>query len=144
MMKEQERIVAKIENDFAIAGKRDDGIIHVYFKPHTEITVTVQEIMLVVYNELTGGRKMPFIFQAGEYCTINKEARENANKLEPLSPTKASVVYVNTLAHKLIAEFYYKFNKPVQPYKVVWEFSEGIRWLLEVDKEIDARAQTKP
>jgi hypothetical protein len=138
-MKEQEQLVRKIENDFAIVGLRNDGIVHVYFKPHTQLTVTVQEILLVVYNEITGGEKKPFIFQAAEYCTVSKEARENAGKIEHLSPAKCSVVYVTTLAHKLIAEFYYKFNKPQQPYKVVSEFPEGIRWLLEVNKEIDAR-----
>lgn len=144
MMKEQDQIVRKIENDFAIVGLRKDGIVHVYFKPHTDLTVTVQEILLVIYNEITGGEKMPFIFQAGEYCTVSREARENTSKIEPLSPTKASVVYVNTLAHKLVAEFYYKFNKPSQPYKVVSEFSDGIRWLLQVSKEIDERNSRKP
>ncbi len=139
MMKDQERIASKIENDFALVGLRDDGIIHVYFKPHTEITVTVQEILLVVYNEITGGKQMPFIFEAGEYCTISREARENASQLEKQSPLLASVVFVNTLAHKIIAEFYYKFNKPVRPYKVVWDFSEGIKWLKEVDLEIESR-----
>ena len=141
-MKEPEAIVRKIENEFAIVGLRKDGIVHVYFKPHTTPTVTLQEILLVIYNEITGEKKMPFIFQAGEYCTVDKAARDNASKMEPLSPTKASVVYVNTLAHKLIAEFYYKFNKPLQPYKVVSEFSDGIRWLLEVDKEIEERNKT--
>ncbi len=138
-MKEQDQLVRSIENDFAIVGLRKDGIVHVYYKPHTEITITVQEVMLILFNEITGGKKHPFIFQAGEYCSVNKRARENATKIEPESPTKATVVYVNTLAHKVIAEFYYKFNKPLQPYKVVSEFNDGIRWLLEVDKEIDAR-----
>lgn len=142
-MKEQDQLIRKIENDFAIVGMRKDGIVHVYFKPHTELTVTVQEVLLVVYNEITGGEKHPFIFQAGEYCTISKDARENAGKIEHLSPAKASVVYVNTLAHKLIAEFYYKFNKPVQPYKVVSEFSDGIRWLIQVNREIDERNTAK-
>lgn len=138
-MKEQDQLVRKIENDFAVVGLRKDGIVHVYFKPHTELTVTLQEILLVIYDEITGGVKMPFIFQAAEYCSVSKEARDNTAHLESQSPIKATVVYVNTLAHKLIAEFYYKFNKPLQPYKVVSEFSDGIRWLLEVSKEIDER-----
>lgn len=138
-MKEQDQLIRKIENEFVIVGLRNDGIVHVYFKPHTELTVTLQEILLVLYNEITGGKKSLFIFQAGEYCSVNKEARENSSRLEVMSPTKATVVYVNTLAHRLIAEFYYKFNKPHQPYKVVSEFQDGVRWLLEVDKEIDAR-----
>jgi hypothetical protein len=142
-MKEQDQIIRKIENDFAIVGLRKDGIVHVYFKPHTELTVTVQEVLLVIYNEICEGRKRPFIFQAGEYCTVTKEARDNTANLEPISPTKASVVYVNTLAHRLIAEFYYKFNKPLQPYKVVSEFQDGISWLLEVDKEIDERNSSR-
>jgi len=138
-MKEQDQLVRTIENDFAIVGLRKDGIIHVYYKPRTEITVTVQQVMLVIFHEITSGKKMPFIFQAAEYCTVDKEARENATNLEAESPLKATVVCVSSIAHRLIAEFYYKFNKPLQPYKVVTDFNEGIRWLLDVDKEIDAR-----
>ncbi|HTF02953.1 MAG TPA: hypothetical protein VK826_02975 [Bacteroidia bacterium] len=137
MMKDPDQVDRQIETGEAIVAMRKDGIVHVYYKAGTEITVTLQIKMLAIFKEMTGGKKSPFIYQAAEYCTVNREARENALAIENSSPTKATVVYVTTLAHRIIAEFYYKVNKPQQPYKVVSDFQAGIKWLLEMDKEID-------
>ena len=134
-MKAPHEIIQKIENEFAIVGLRKDGIIHVYYKPNTEITVPVQITMLAVFNEITGSKKSLFIFEAAEYVTVNKEARDNAIVMESITPTAATVVFASNLAHKIIAEFYYKFNKPTQPYKVVTEFDDGVKWLLELSKK---------
>lgn len=140
-MKQEEKLVHRIEIDEAIVGLRADGIIHVYYKPHTEINIPLQEKMLNILDEITNGVKTSVIYQAGEYCTVTKEAREYAIAIEHLSPTRASVVYVKNLAQRMIAEFYYKFNKPKQPYKVVSDFDEGIKWLLGVEKEIEDRSR---
>lgn len=137
-MIQKDQLVREMETGEAIVGLRKDGIVHVYYKPGIEITVTIQEKMLVIYNEITGRKKSLFIYEAGENVTVNKEARENAIIMESSTPTKASAVYVTNLAHKIIAEFYYKFNKPLQPYKVVTDFDAGIKWLLEKGKELDA------
>lgn len=99
------------------------------------ITVNFQEKIYQVFHEITGGKKSPFIFEAAEYCTVTKEARVNAVATEDRTPTSATVVCVNNLAYRLIAEFYYKFNKPKQPYKVSADFEEGIQWLLNLKAE---------
>jgi hypothetical protein len=134
-MHQQDQIAHKFETGEAIVAKRRDGIVHIYYKPGTEITVTIQEKLHIILMELTGGVKSLVIFEAGEYCTVNKEARDHAITMEHRSPTKATVVYVTNLAHKIIAEFYYKFNKPMQPYRVVSDFQEGIDWLHKIEKE---------
>lgn len=85
--------------------------------------------MLDVYIELCGNKFHPFIFEADEYVTVTKEARDNALSLEEKSPVGLSAVIVKSLAHKLIADFYMKFNKPRRPYKVFKDFNEGINWL---------------
>lgn len=136
-MKQEDQLVRRIETHEAIVGLRHDGIVHVYYKPDTEITITLQEKMMVIFNEITGQKKSLFIFQAAERCSVTKDARENAIRVENETPTKATVVYVTTLAYRLIAEFYYKFNKPRQPYKVVSDFEDGIEWLLDVEKEMN-------
>lgn len=139
-MKHEEKLVRRIEINEAIVGLREDGIVHVYYRPHTEINIDLQEKLLDVLQDITGGVKTAIIYQAGEYCTVTKDARENAIAIEHLSPTRASVVYVKNLAQRMIAEFYYKFNKPKQPYKVVSDFDEGIKWLLEVERETAERS----
>lgn len=133
-MNQEHRLIRKIITDDIIIGKRDDGIIHVYYKEHTELDVKLQLETLGYYIEMCGDKPHPFIFEADEYVTITKEARDNALSLEEQSPLAMSAIIVKNLAHKLIADFYLKFNKPRRPYKVFKDFQEGINWLKEQNK----------
>jgi hypothetical protein len=122
----------RLENDQVIVILRGDGIVHVSFLPNTEITVEFQQVLLNMYNEVTGGKKSLFIFDGGEFVSITKDARENAVAIEETTPTKASAIVVKNLAQKIIADFYYKVNRPKQPYKVFWQFDKAIEWLLAI------------
>lgn len=135
-MLQQERIIKKVETAQYIIGVRDDGIIHVFYKEHAELDVKLQLEMLDVYIELCENKPYPFIFGAEEYITVTKEARDNALSLEDKSPLAVSAILVKNLAHKLIADFYLKFNKPRRPYKVFKNFEEGIDWLLKTFKDV--------
>lgn len=135
-MLQQERIIKKVETAQYIIGVRDDGIIHVFYKEHAELDVKLQLEMLDVYIELCENKPYPFIFEAEEYITVTKEARDNALSLEDKSPLAVSAILVKNLAHKLIADFYLKFNKPRRPYKVFKNFEEGVDWLLKTFKDV--------
>jgi hypothetical protein len=123
------RVLEFIEHEKVTVSKRSDLIIHVEFKPNTEITVEFQDELVAMYNQLTGGKKSLFIFEGGEFVSITKEARENAITIEDNTPTRASAIVVRNLAQKIVADFYYKINKPKQPFKVFWSFEKGIIWL---------------
>lgn len=134
-MQQHDQLVRKFSFTEAIVGLRRDGIVHVFFKPGTEITVALQERMLIIYHEVAEGKKRPFIFEAAEHCSVTREARDNALKIEAEAPCSATAVYVTSFTYRMIASFYIKFKKPKQPYRVVSDFNEGIEWLLAVDKE---------
>lgn len=123
------QVLEFIEHEKVIVSKRYDSIIHVSFKPNTEITVEFQDELVAMYNQLTGGEKSLFIFEGGEFVSFTKEARENAITIEDNTPTRASAIVVRNLAQKIVADFYYKINKPKQPFKVFWSFEKGILWL---------------
>ena len=118
-----------IDHEKVTVSKRNDNIIHVCFKPNTEITIEFQVELVNMYDQLTGGEKSLFIFEGGEFVSVTKEARENAILIEGSTPTKASAIVVRNLAQKIVADFYYKINKPKQPFKVFWSFEKGIHWL---------------
>lgn len=134
-MTDQENHVRRVETDEAIVALRNDHIVHVYYKPHTEITVELQHRMLEIFNELTGKKKHFFIFEAGEFCSVTSDARENAIQMEDKTPVGATAVVVGNYAQKLIADFYYRINKPKRPYIVVWKFNKGIEWLKNLQTE---------
>lgn len=135
-MKQCDQLIRSIEIKEVIVGLRQDGIVHVYYKDGTEINIELQGKLMEILLDITGGINRAIIYEPGEDCSVTKEARENAIAIEHLSPTKCSVVYVHNLAYKIIAEFYYKFNKPKKPYKVVSDFDAGIAWLLKTEKEM--------
>lgn len=133
-MLQQERIIKKVETDQYIVGLRNDGIVHVFYKEYTELDVKLLLEMLDVYIQLCDNKPYPFILEAEEYITITKEARGNAISLEDKSPLAISAILVKNLGHKLITDFYLKFDKPKRPYKVFKDFQEGIDWLKETRK----------
>jgi hypothetical protein len=135
-MTQADQLIQKIELPESIIGLRKDGILHIYIKPHAEITIDYQLRQLDVFNQITQGKPHPAIYEAGEYVTVGSEARDHAITIEAKTPTLCKVVYVNSLAHKIIAEFYYKFNKPKQPYKVFSDFKAGIEWLIQTRNEM--------
>lgn len=135
-MNDIDKLVRKFETDDVIVGIRADGILHAYYKPNTVVDVPLQMQVRDFLIELTGNVKHPTIFQAGEFISLTKEARDNAITMEDKTPTLLTVVVVRNFAQKLIADFYYKVNKPKQPYKVVWQFEKGIQWLLEEQKKM--------
>lgn len=141
-MTQADQLIQKIELPESIIGLRKDGILHFYYKPNVEITIEYQLRQLEVMLQIAGDQKYPALYEAGEYVTVSTEARENAIKIESQTPILCKVVYVRSLAHKIIAEFYYKFNKPKQPYKVFSDFDEGIQWLHETRREIDASSNS--
>ena len=122
----------KLQNDQVVVTLRSDRIVHVSFLPNTEITVEFQQVLVDMYNEITGGEKSLFLFDGGEFVSITKEARENAVVIEDSTPTKASAIVVKNLGQKIIADFYYKVNRPKQPYKVFWQSDKAIEWLLAI------------
>lgn len=112
---------------------RSNDIVYVTFKDNCEITIELQDRLLIYYRDITGGKLMHFLFLAAENVTINKEARDNAVIMEDKAMTGASAVVVNSLPYKLIANFYLQFNKPKRPYKVFSNEEDAITWLKTIE-----------
>lgn len=103
--------------------------MHMYYKSGSVIDVNIQNRVRDAAFSLSGNKKMPCLFEAGEYVTLTKEARANAIDSEDNFPALASAVIVQNLAYKMIADFYYKINKPKQPFKVFRNIEDAITWL---------------
>jgi hypothetical protein len=118
-----------VELDKVVILSRKDGIIQVIFKEGIELDVDLQDRMLVVYLQLFGNTKRPFLFNAFNDVFITKEARDHSAELEKTYPGIASAVIADNLAYKIIANFYLKVNKPKTPYKVFNDVASAEIWL---------------
>lgn len=111
---------------------KSNDIVYVTFKDNCNLDIPLQMRLLDYYYDITDGKLMHFMFFAAENVSLSKEARDNAVKIEDQSMLGATAVVVDTLAYKLIANFYLKFNKPKRPYKVFSKEEDAIRWLKTI------------
>lgn len=118
-----------IEIETAILHRRKDGIIHITFKDQTELDLELQDTLVKLYNELAEGKKRLFLFSAFSDVTVSKEARDRATELENVYPAIATAIVADTIAYKLIANFFIKMNKPKTPYKVFTNSIKAELWL---------------
>lgn len=130
-MQQTGQIIQQIERERMVVGLRNDGVVHVYYKDHTVIDLPLQNELIEVVRELCRGERMLYIFEAGHKCSLNKAARDNAIAMEDQVPAIATVVFAPNMVYKMIANFYYKFNKPRMPYNVFTDFDAGVAWLHE-------------
>ncbi len=106
-----------------------EGILHIHLKAHSEITLNDAVFAVEEMGKLANGKKRPVFIDAGEFCTIDKEARIFSASEESNIYTLADAIAYNNLGQKLIANFYLKQNNPSVPTKVFSETEEAIKWL---------------
>jgi len=109
---------------------RSDGIVHVHIYAHTNVTVELQGEMAAMYNSITKVKR-PFVFTGDEFVSITAKARKNAVDMAVGVPILCTAIITRNLAQKILADYYYKFNKPPDPYNVFKDFDKGIEWLKE-------------
>lgn len=131
--KEDLRIIKELDFEDVNLQRKSNDIVYVTFKDNCNLDIPLQMRLLDYYRDITDGKLMHFMFFAAENVSLSKEARDNAVKIEDQSMLGATAVVVDTLAYKLIANFYLKFNKPKRPYKVFSKEDEAIKWLKSIE-----------
>lgn len=134
-MHQKERIIQLVERDKFCVGLRDDGILHVYFRDNTVLDIDIQNEYLDILEEHFPQPGKKIIYEAGKNCSLTKPARDNAISMEARVNSSASVVFVQNAVYRMIANFYYKFNRPKQEMYVTGKFSEAVEWLLSRNKQ---------
>lgn len=131
----EEKKLKSIDTAHYNVSEQENGLIYVVFKEGTDITIDLLEEMIDVYNQITGGKHLPFLYEVEPYVTISKEARDYSVKIEKRKPISASAVYVDNIAYAIIVNFYMKFNRPHKPFKMFNKRDEAIKWLLSYQEK---------
>lgn len=127
----QIEILKQIDLPEALISLRNDAIIEVTFNDGVILDIALQNKLLKSYWEICDNKQKCFIFKAMNNVSITKEARDNATNLEDVSPLKASALVTDSLAYKLIGQFYLKVNKPKRPFNIFKSETEAIEWLKQ-------------
>ena len=105
-------------------------------KDEFDITVTDVEELIHVFKKLSGGQKNAYVIDArNTFGKVPEEVKKMAAKHPGLNDTrKATAILINSLANKILSDFYIRVFKPVVPTKVFTDEERAIKWLMDLDK----------
>lgn len=108
---------------------RNDGILELQCGADTYYEMGHLMELLAVYKEFTGGKKVPMLHVVGPYTSIAPDARSWGASKEATRFAVAEAYVLKSLAQKLLANFYIKFDKPEVPTKFFKTIPEAEEWL---------------
>lgn len=108
-----------------------NGIMNVLFKK--DCIVELQDVQEVVewVGSIGSGKKYLNLMEAESNSEVDAEARAFAASNNQNQYTIADGMVMTSQAHRILSNFYMKFNKPVKPTKVFNSRTKAIQWLLK-------------
>lgn len=108
---------------------RKDGIVEVIFENQLLLELEDCYEIMETYKTHIGDKKVPILHIIGKYMNVTKEAREFAASADGLKNSIAEAYVFDSLPHRIIGNFYIKFNKPSVPTKFFKTKPEAEVWL---------------
>lgn len=105
-----------------------------HYHPKTHLT---WEMILEVYektNQLIGYKPCFMCSVIGSGVTIEKEAREKGTSQEMHRYTKAAAIVQNSLAHRILANFVIRVQRPPAPTKAFNKLEDALKWFEKLRK----------
>lgn len=137
-------VIKKEETDAAYISMCSDGIIRVLFKRNKEIGPPALKDLFEKFNELVKGERYPFIYFAEDgSVTFTTEGNAYSKQNQHMFPKICSAFVTKSLAQRLIANFYLKINKPVNPSKLFKSQDEAENWCSQQLDEFAKKHQSK-
>ncbi len=118
-----------IELKHSTVSLMDNGIMHIHIKGGNELELTDAVLIVEAMGKLGGGKKYPLFIDCDEFASVDKEVRVFSASAESNIYVLAEAIAYDSLAHKLISNFYIKYNKPSVPTKTFPDKEEAIAWL---------------
>jgi hypothetical protein len=119
----------KVETSSAIVSLRNDGIMEYRVKPLQEYTVKELRETNEAAGILGGGKPYPNLVILTDFFNADAECRKYAATEESNRYTLADAFLVQSVAAKLIGNFYVRFNKPARPSRIFTSAEDAVSWL---------------
>lgn len=128
-----EYILIKEIKDLFTLKYNKNGILEIYMHPIT-FEVDKEQLMLLTdaLGEIAGSNKIPIYIIASDFMGISKEAGIYSALPESNRFTLATAVLIESLAAKLLLNFYLQINKPPVPTKGFNNKESAFNWLLSL------------
>lgn len=119
----------RIELEIASLWMRQDGIMVVHISDIRPIELADAMEIVKAEGVLSKGRKVPILHLFDKDTLPGKEVREYSASPESSTYCSAEAFVANTLAQKILGNFYVRINKPSVPSKMFLTEEEAIEWL---------------
>jgi len=130
IVKAELQIIKKHTDDFLDAILYEIGIIEIVWNTSIEVIEVIHLTqMRQAICDLGNGKKMPIFFTAHDFLQLSKEGAKYATSAEGVTYTLANAVLIDSLAKKIIFNFFLKFNKPLAPTKGFSTREDAFEWL---------------
>lgn len=124
-------IIKSVSTKIADNLLRDDGIVVVRLREGAEVDVDGLKENFGVTFQMTEGRKSPVLIDSRTLFTTTLEAR-TYSAAHAKNFRVAQAILIDSLAMRIMANFYVNFNKPGVPTKLFTSFDEAVKWLMSV------------
>lgn len=108
---------------------RSDGIVQISYPDHFDFTLKDSIESVNAIGEITNGVPHPILKIPGKYTSVDNDTREHVAKGDGARFSIAEAFIIKSLAHKMIASFYIKFNKPQKPTNFFSDIQSAEKWL---------------
>lgn len=109
---------------------KSNGILYVNISGERQETVEDQKEGVMMANALVGYKKVPVLYNHEEFALPNAEVRKYWAKADSGPFSLADAFILNSLAFRLIANFYMRVNKPQRPTQFFNSVADAEKWLL--------------
>lgn len=122
----------KIETRISFIEKLNNNIIRVEIKPDILLEPMDLDENYEAYTQQLNIENGLFLLVFKPGAEANLEARIKYANPKRSKIKKAEALVINTLAHRLGANFYKKKFKPTHPVEIFTEEKEAVDWLLSI------------
>jgi hypothetical protein len=124
-----------IETSVAVISVLEENILRIEFKPDCYIDIREFEENLCAYKKLMTTEKVYVLTIASPGATISREARDRFSSPERSTFKIAEAFVIESLAHKILADFVTRVQKPKHRLRFFNTEEKAMKWLKKLMKE---------
>ncbi|MBA3680204.1 MAG: hypothetical protein H0W73_03315 [Bacteroidetes bacterium] len=107
----------------------EDGIVENYIRSGIVVEAEDLEELKKISSEVVGNKPYVILVTSGELASVSKEARELSASKTFITNALAKAIVVDSIAKKIIGNFYLKVNKPYLQTRLFSDREKAILWL---------------
>ncbi len=110
----------------------EDGIVENYIRSGMLIEAEDLVLLKKISSEIAGNKPYVLLIVTGELATYTKEARELSASKAFIDKAVAKAVLIESIAQKIIGNFYLKVSKPYLQTRLFSDREKAIDWLKSI------------